>query len=201
MSVSSYCLLYMGTRDIKSVNQSHWPCWSLSILRPLPTYRVFEFFWVDYILLIWSNSLRSVSRDRALGTKWKIPAPLRSGERNVNSHNIETFIRFRWPCRSLSIWRGFIFHKFRTPWPWLWPWIWEKISVVHHSSTFTHIDRRRKSVDGRSIGQRMREEIQILFMKFDLSGSHDRKSKNQRQRDYANQCSTSSRQVSKQSAK
>ena len=33
-----------------------------------------------YILLIWPNSLSSVSRDRATGTKLKIPASLRPGE-------------------------------------------------------------------------------------------------------------------------
>ena len=63
-------------------------------------------------LLIWTNSLRSVSRDQASGTESKIAA---FWLRVSRTHNKENFIRFRWPCRSLWIWRGAIFDNFLTP--------------------------------------------------------------------------------------
>ena len=80
---------------------------------------------MDWLVPLQPNRLSSVSRDRAPGEsrKFRLRYVL---ERARKTHDMGTSIRFRWPCRSLSIWRGAIFDKFRTPWPWPWPWLWEK---------------------------------------------------------------------------
>ena len=79
-------------------------------------------------------------------------------EKVTNTHNIEPPIQFHWPCRNLYIWREAIFDDFRTHVTLtLTLTVENDITIVHHSSTPTHIPSsikiRRKSVDGWTDGR------------------------------------------------
>ena len=66
---------------------------------------------IDHILLILTNSVSLESEPLRRNPKFRLSYALR----RIPKNNIETSIRIRWSCRSLSICLWAILHKFRTP--------------------------------------------------------------------------------------